>query len=69
MKAACEVDSHVNYRYQLDTPQKLKRPRNMHAVIVKQKGQIKSLQERLERQFHLNGINIDNEVNNGLVNF
>ena len=36
MEAGCEVDSHVNYRF-LDTPQKLQKLRNMHAVIVKQK--------------------------------
>lgn len=66
VKAACEVDSHVNYRY-LDTPQKLKRLRNMHEVIVKQKSQIKSLQGKLERQFQSNAINVDDEMNDGLV--
>ena len=66
MEAACEVSSHVNYRY-LDTPQKLKRLRNMHTVIVKQKGEIKSLQDRLERQFHSNCISVDNKMNDGLV--
>ena len=67
MEAACEVDSHVNYRF-LDTPQKLQRLRNMHAVIVKQKSQIKSLEEKIERQFHSKGISVDEEMNSGLVN-
>lgn len=66
MEAACKVDSHVNYRF-LDTPQKLQRLRNMHAVIVKQKSQIKSLQEKIERQFHSNGVSVDDEMNDGLA--
>ena len=43
LEAACATSSNVNYRY-LDTPQKLQRMKSMHATIVKQKNQIKSLE-------------------------
>lgn len=66
LEAACTVSSHVNYRY-LDTPQKLQRMKSMHATIVKQKSQIKSLEEKLRQRFHANCVAIDSEVNNGLA--
>ena len=46
LEAACEVGSHVNLS-KLDTPQRYKRLGNQHTTIVKQKKQIKSLQEKL----------------------
>ena len=65
LDAACAVTSHVNYRY-LDTPQKLQRMKNMHATIVKQKSQIKSLKDKMRQQFHTKSIVVDSELSNDL---
>ena len=56
----------MNYRY-LDTPQKLQRMKSMYATIVKQKGQIKLLEDKLSQQFHANCVAVDSELNNGLA--
>ena len=66
MEAACEADSHVNYHF-LDTQQKLLWLRSMHTVIRKQQNQIKSLKDKIERQFQSSGINVDDEANDGLI--
>ena len=67
LEVACATSSHVNYQY-LDTPQKLQRMKSMHATIVKQKNQIKSLEGKLSRQFHANSVAVDGELNDGLAN-
>ena len=51
----------------LDTPQRFKRLGNQHTTIVKQKRQIKSLQEKLDRNVRSNGIRVDSETNEGLA--
>ena len=56
----------MNYRY-LDTPQKLQRMKSMHATIVKQKSQIKLLEDKLSQQFRANCVAVDSELNNGLA--
>ena len=66
VEAACTASSHVNYRY-LDTPQKLQRMKSMHATIVKQKSQIKLLEDKLSQQFRANCVAVDSELNNGLA--
>ena len=53
----------------LDTPQRYKRLSNQHTTIVKQKKQIKSLQEKLEQlEQHVcsNGVFVDKETNEEL---
>ena len=68
MEAACEADSHVNYHF-LDTQQKLLWLRSMHTVIRKQQNQIKSLKDKIERQFQSSGIKVDDEANDGLIEY
>ena len=39
----------------------------MHATIVKQKCQIKLLEDKLSQQFRANCVAVDSELNNGLA--
>ena len=39
----------------------------MHATIVKQKSQIKLLEDKLSQQFRANCVAVDGELNNGLA--
>ena len=59
--ASCDVSSHVNYCY-LDTPQKLKKMKNMHSTITKQKVQVKSLQDKLAHHLHSRGVQVEEEL-------
>ena len=59
--SSCSVNSHTNYRY-LDTPEKLKRMRNLRALVTKQRRRLSNLEEKLEHHVRISGVRIQEDI-------
>ena len=59
--SSCSASSHTNYRY-LDTPEKLKRMKNLQALVTKQRKKLSNLEEKLERHMRFSGVRIQEDI-------
>ena len=60
------ASSHTPYSC-LSTPETHLRMRNLHTVVVKQSRELRTISERLERQFSTNGVRIEGDIQNGII--
>ena len=64
--SSCSVSSHTNYRY-LDTPEKLKRMKNLQALVTKQRKKLSNYEERLQHHMHVSGVHIQEDIQGDII--
>ena len=64
--SSCSASSHTNYRY-LDTPEKLKRMKNLQALVTKQRKKLSDYEKRLERHMRVSGVRIQEDIHGDIA--
>ena len=64
--SSCSARNHTNYRY-LDTPEKLKRMKNLQALVTKQRKKLSDYEKRLECHMRVSGVRIQEDIHGDIA--